>query len=235
MKPVWIIVAALCALIVIGGWMEHRRAVVLDQLGAAEVEAIRARAKGEPLVIVEPGPVRVVERERVVVQRVAPTAKPVVSATVETTTSATGAPLVDCPPPTTKPTEGTVHRVRCPQPELGCRTQITGWRTDLGNVLATGTQALRWRWPGQDWQESVADLTPENTTVTATPQALQPAATPRWLAGPLIGLDSHGSLRYGAVAARKLGGYRGLDLHAVAVGLVGGGDVVVSAGLAVGW
>ena len=52
-------------------WFAHRESVALDREAAAEIEAIRARAKGEPVVIVRPGPVRVVERERVVVHRVA--------------------------------------------------------------------------------------------------------------------------------------------------------------------
>lgn len=214
-------------------WFAHRESVALDRQAAAEIEAIRARAQGEPVVIVRPGPVSAVERERDTVQRVAPGAQAVASATVETSTTATGAPVVDCPPLTKG--ESLQGQVRCPEPDLGCRTTITGWRTDLGNVIATGTQTLRWKWPGKDWQESVADLTPANTAITTLPMVLQPDPAPRWLAGGLVGLDSHGSLRYGAVAARRLGGYRGLDLHAVAVGMAGGGDVVVTAGLAVGW
>ena len=219
-------------------WFAHREAVALDAMAAAQLAEIAARAKGEPVVIVREGPVRVVERERVVIQRVAPGAKPVGSATVETTTTATGAPVIPCPQQSDTPSaQGTTPaQVRCPNPELGCRTTITGWRhATSGAVLATGTQTIRWKWPDRDWQESSADLTPENTSIQALPMVLQPDAPPRWLAGGLVGLDSHGSLRYGAVAARRLGGYRGVDLHAVAVGLVGGGDVVVSAGLAVGW
>ena len=212
-------------------WFAHRESVALDREAAAEIEAIRARAKGEPVVIVEPGPVRVVERERIVVQRVAPGAVPVASATVETTTTATGAPVLVYPE--SKP--GPCPPMQCPSPEIGCRTAITGWRTDLGNVVATGTQTLRWRWPDQDWQESAVDLTPANTTITVLPMVLQPDPAPRWLAGGLVGLDSHGSLRYGAVAGRKLASRWGVDLHAVAVGMVGGGDVVVTAGLAAGW
>lgn len=225
-----VVLLALAAVV----WFAHREAVALDQRAAAELEAIRARAQGEPVVIVREGPVRVVERERVVVQRVAPGARPVGSATVETTATATGAPVIDCPQRSgaLSPAE----QVRCPDPLLGCRTTITGWRhATSGAVLATGTQTLSWRWPGQDWQHSAADLTPENTSIQALPMVLQPDAPPRWLAGGLVGLDSHGSLRYGAVAARRLGGYRGVDLHAVAVGMVGGGDVVVTAGLAAGW
>ena len=211
-------------------WFAHKAAVALDQRAAAEVARIEAEiAKGEPLVIVQPGPVRVVERERVVVQRVAPGAQAVASAAIETTTTATGAPVVDCPP------SSVTKVVQCPGPDLACQTSITGWRTELGNVIATGTQTLRWRWPDQDWQESSVGLTPANTTVTALPMVLQPDPAPRWLAGALAGLGSHGSIRYGAVAARRLGGYRGVDLHAVAVGMVGGGDVVVTAGLAAGW
>ena len=38
-----------------------------------------------------------------------------------------------------------------------------------------------------------------------------------------------------AVAGRKLASRWGVDLHAVAVGMVGGGDVLVTAGLAAGW
>ena len=212
-------------------WFAHRESVALDREAAAEIEAIRARAKGEPLIIVQPGPVRIVERERVVVQRVAPGAVPVASAVVETTTTATGAPVVDCPQTTGAP----ASTVRCPEPDMGCRTAITGWRTDLGNVVATGTQTLRWHWPGQDWQESTADLTPANTTITTLPMVLQPDRAPRWIAGGLVGLDSHGSIRYGAVAGRKLASRWGVDLHAVAVGMVGGGDVVVTAGMAGGW
>lgn len=225
-----VVVAAIVAVL----WFAHRESVALDRQAAAEIEAIRARAQGEPVVIVEPGPVRVVERERVVVQRVAPEAKPVLSAKIETQTTAEGAPVVECPErPGALVSAG--GSVRCPDPLIGCRTTITGWRTSLGATLATGTQTLRWKWPDRDWQESTADLTPENTKVTATPQALQPATSPRWLAGALIGLGSDGSSRFGAVAARRLGGYRGVDLHAVAVGLVGGGDVVVTAGVALGW
>lgn len=223
-----VLFAVLCVI-----WFAHRESVALDRQAAAEIETIRARAQGEPVVIVRDGPVRVVERERVVVQRVAPGARPVGSATVETTATATGAPVVDCPQ---QPDTPSAAQVRCPEPILGCRTEITGWRhASSGAVLATGTQTIRWRWLGQDWQHSSADLTPENTTIEALPMVLQPDAPRRWLGGALVGLDSHGSLRYGAVIARRLGGYRGVDLHAVAVGMVGGGDVVVTAGLAAGW
>ena len=226
----WVVAVALLLAVLIVG--ECRYSSALDQRAAAEVEAIRARAEGRPIVIVEPGPVRIVERERVVVQRVAPGARAVGSATVETTATATGAPVVDCPQQPDTPSA----QVRCPEPDLGCRTTITGWRhASSGAVLATGTQVLRWRWPDQDWQESSADLSPENTSIQALPMVLQPDAPPRWLAGGLVGLDSHGSLRYGAIAARRIGGFRGVDLHAVAVGMVGGGDVVVTAGLGVGW
>jgi len=224
------LVVLLAALAVV--WFAHRESVALDREAVAEIEAIRARAQGEPVVIVRPGPVRVVERERVVVQRVAPGAQAVASATVETSTTATGAPVVDCPP---LAKGDPVVPVRCPEPDLGCRTTITGWRTDLGNVVATGTQTLRWKWPGKDWQESSADLTPANTTITTLPMVLQPDPAPRWLAGGLVGLDSHGSVRYGAVVGRRLASRWGVDLHAVAVGMAGGGDVVVTAGLAVGF
>lgn len=213
-------------------WFAHREAVALDAMAAAQLAEIAARAAGEPVVIVREGPVRVVERERVVIQRVAPGAKPVGSATVETTATATGAPVIPCPQQPDTPSA----QVRCPEPVLGCRTEITGWRhASSGAVLATGTQTIRWKWPDREWQESIADLTPENTSIQALPMVLQPDAPPRWLAGGLVGLDSHGSLRYGAVAARRLGGYRGVALHAVAVGMVGGGDAVVTAGLGVGW
>lgn len=222
-----IISVVIIALIVCAfAWLASLHAAALDERAAAEIDAIRARAEGQPVVVVGPGPVRVVERERVVVQRVAPTAKPIGSAEIETGGETHGAPQIECP-------DATV--VQCPDPLTGCETHITGWRTELGNVLATGTQTRWWQWPGEDRQESTVDLTPTNTKVTADPRLLVPTSSPRWLAGALVGLGSDGSPRYGAVAARKLGGYRGVDLHAVAVGLVGGGDVVVSAGLAVGW
>ena len=223
-----VIEAVVLLLVVLGiiYWVESRRADALDQRAAAEITAIRARAHGKPVVIVEPGPVRIVERERVVIREVAPEAKPVLSADIHTEGKTDGAPQIKCP-------DATV--VQCPNPLTGCETHITGWRTEAGNVVATGTQTRWWQWPGKERQDSTVDLTTKNTKVTADPRVLVPDASPRWVAGFALGLDSNADKRASIYGLRRVGVVRGRALYVSAAGMVGGGDVVVTAGLAAGW
>ncbi len=221
------IAAVVITALLVTAWFLYRESELLDQVAASEVKRIEAEiAKGAPLVRVVPGPVRVLERERIVVQQVAPKAEPIVAAEIHSEGETQGAPQLKCP-------DASV--VQCPDPLTGCETHITGWRTEAGNVVATGTQTRWWQWPGKERQDSTVDLTTKNTKVTADPRLLVTDSAPRWLAGALAGLDSHGTPRYGVVIGRRLVSRRGVDLHAVAVGMVGGGDVVVTAGLAAGW
>jgi hypothetical protein len=220
------IAAALAAALVLFALMRQSRA--LDERAAAEIEAIRARAANRPMVVASSAPITPTRDERDVVRAVVRGARPVATAAIATGATATGAPQIACPPATgTGPSV-----VTCPSPEIGCVTHITGWRHDAGAVLATGTQTLRWRWPGQDWQQTTAAIDATNTRVSVVPNLI--VATPtRWLVGATIGLDDDAEPRYALLAARRVGSSRNWHVYALGQVMAGGGDVVVSAGVAV--
>lgn len=71
--------------------------------------------------------------------------------------------------------------------------------------------------------------------MTADPRLLVPDDSPRWVAGFSLGLDSNAEKRASIYGLRRVGAVRGRALYVSAAGMVGGGDVVLTAGLAAGW
>jgi hypothetical protein len=205
-----------------------RQSQALDERAAAEIAAMRARAANRPVVIAASAPINTTREERAIVRDVARGARPVARVAIATGATATGAPQIACPP-ATGPGPPVVS---CPSPDIACVTHITGWRHDAGAVLATGTQTLRWRWPGESWRESVSALDSANTAVVVAPELT--GETPgRWIIGGVVGLDDDAEPRYALLAARRVRSWRRWHLHALGQVMAGSGDVIVSAGVAV--
>lgn len=105
-------------------------------------------------------------------------------------------------------------------------------KTSAGNVAVIGETVV----------ECVGGSCPlgwrhvEPWSVDATSLVVREQPTdPRWLVGALVGIDTDARMRYGAVAARRLGRVRDAEIHALGIGLLGDGDAVVAFGLGAAW